>query len=141
MQETRGNDSIPGSRRSPGRGNGNSLQYFCLGNSMGRSLEGYSPWVHKELDLTERLSTHLTLEAVILSNTEVVTYKWSFLLASRNYSNIFWLLFIHSFKYWLNTGSLKIPLLKNVFIIYEYKMSFFLQGFYSIRGRTPINKH
>ena len=56
---------------------------------MGRSLEGYSPWGHKELDLTERLSTHLTLEAVILSNTEVVTYKWSFLLASRNYSNIF----------------------------------------------------
>ena len=26
--------SIPGSRRSPGEGNGNSLQYFCLENSM-----------------------------------------------------------------------------------------------------------
>ena len=26
--------SIPGSRRSPGEGNGNSLQYSCLENSM-----------------------------------------------------------------------------------------------------------
>ena len=24
--------SIPGSERSPGKGNGNPLQYFCLGN-------------------------------------------------------------------------------------------------------------
>ena len=28
--------SIPGLGRSPGDGNGNSLQYFCLENSMGR---------------------------------------------------------------------------------------------------------
>ena len=28
--------SIPGSRRSPGEGNGNTLQYSCLGNPMGR---------------------------------------------------------------------------------------------------------
>ena len=28
--------SIPGSRRSPGDGNGNPLQYICLGNSMDR---------------------------------------------------------------------------------------------------------
>ena len=27
---------IPGSRRSPGEGNGNPLQYSCLENSMGR---------------------------------------------------------------------------------------------------------
>ena len=27
---------IPGSGRSPGEGNGNSLQYFCLGNPMDR---------------------------------------------------------------------------------------------------------
>ena len=27
---------IPGSRRSPGEGNGNSLQYSCLGNLMDR---------------------------------------------------------------------------------------------------------
>ena len=27
-------DSVPGSRRSPGEGNGNPLQYFCLENPM-----------------------------------------------------------------------------------------------------------
>ena len=36
--------SIPGTERSPGEGNGNPLQYFCLENPMDkRSLEGYSP--------------------------------------------------------------------------------------------------
>ena len=29
-------DSIPGSGRSPGEGNGNPLQDFCLGNPMDR---------------------------------------------------------------------------------------------------------
>ena len=47
---------IPGSERSPGRGNGNSLQYSCLGKSHGqRSLVGYSLWGHKELDMTEHI--------------------------------------------------------------------------------------
>ena len=32
--------SIPGSGRSPGEGNGNSLQYSCLGNSMDRVAGG-----------------------------------------------------------------------------------------------------
>ena len=39
---------IPGSGRSPVGGNGNPLQYFCLGNSM-----DYSPKSWKELDTTE----------------------------------------------------------------------------------------
>ena len=42
--------SIPGSGRSPGQGNGNPLQYSCLENFMDR---GYSPWGHKESDMTE----------------------------------------------------------------------------------------
>ena len=29
---------IPGSSRSPGEGNGNPLQYSCLGNPMGRGV-------------------------------------------------------------------------------------------------------
>ena len=29
-------DSIPGSGKSPGKGNGNTPQYSCLGNSMDR---------------------------------------------------------------------------------------------------------
>ena len=36
--------SIPGSERSPEDGNGNPLQYSCLGKSHGqRNLVGYSP--------------------------------------------------------------------------------------------------
>ena len=34
---------IAGSGRSPGGGNGNSLQYSCLDSSMDRGLVGYSP--------------------------------------------------------------------------------------------------
>ena len=52
MQETQG--LIPGWERSPGVGNGNLIQYFCLENSMGkRSLVGYSPWGHEESDTIE----------------------------------------------------------------------------------------
>ena len=44
--------SIPGSGRFPGEGNGNPLEYSCLGNPMDiRSLVDYSPWSHKELDM------------------------------------------------------------------------------------------
>ena len=51
--------SIPGLGRSLGRGHGNPPQYSCLENPHGqKSLEGYSPWGHKESDTTERLSTH-----------------------------------------------------------------------------------
>ena len=35
------------------------LQYSCLENPHGlKSLAGYSPWGHKDLGMTERLSTH-----------------------------------------------------------------------------------
>ena len=54
--DVRDTDSIPGSGRSPGEGNGNLLQYYCLENSMDRrSLAGYSPRTHKELDATEHV--------------------------------------------------------------------------------------
>ena len=52
--------SIPGLGRSPGAGSGYPLQYSCLESSMDiRSLAGYSPWGHKELDTTERLTLAL----------------------------------------------------------------------------------
>ena len=44
--------SIPGLGRSPGDGNGNPLQYSCLGNSMDLGGGGYCPWGHKELDMS-----------------------------------------------------------------------------------------
>ena len=38
--------------RSSGGGNGNPLQYSCLGKPIGTmSLESYSPWGHKESDM------------------------------------------------------------------------------------------
>ena len=52
--------SIPGLGRSPGVGNGNTLQYSCLEESHGqRSLVGYSLWGRKESDTTERLHVHI----------------------------------------------------------------------------------
>ena len=43
----------------PGEGNGNPLQNPCLENPHGHmSLAGYSPWGHKESDMTESLSMH-----------------------------------------------------------------------------------
>ena len=36
----------------PGEGSGNSLRYSYLGNSIERSLMGYSPWSHEESDMT-----------------------------------------------------------------------------------------
>ena len=48
---------IPGSGRSHGGGHGNPLKYSFLKNPHGqRSLLGYSPWGHKELDTTEQLT-------------------------------------------------------------------------------------
>ena len=40
---------IPELGRFPGEGNGNPLQYPCLGNPMKRRLAGCSPWSHRRL--------------------------------------------------------------------------------------------
>ena len=46
--------SNAGLGRSPGRGHDNPLQYSCLEDLHGqRSLVGYSPGSHKELNTTE----------------------------------------------------------------------------------------
>ena len=50
---TRDTGSIPGLRRTPGEGNGNPLQYSCLGNFMVRGA--WRATVHgvaKESDMT-----------------------------------------------------------------------------------------
>ena len=44
---------IPGSRRSPGGGNGNPLQYSCLENPMDSEPGGLQPWSSKESDMAE----------------------------------------------------------------------------------------
>ena len=50
--------SIPGSGRSPGWRHGNPFQYSCWENPHGQRRQvGNNSWGHKELDMTERLST------------------------------------------------------------------------------------
>ena len=46
--------SISGLERSPGEGNGYSIEFYCLENSMGRGA--YSSWGLKELDTTKHLT-------------------------------------------------------------------------------------
>ena len=55
---------IPGSGRSPGERNSYSLQYSCLESPVRelKSLVGYSPWGHKESDMTEELILFLKNE-------------------------------------------------------------------------------
>ena len=74
---------IPGSGGPPGEGNGNPLQHSCLENPHGqRSLAGYSPWGHKQLDPTEGVCTRtvagsappqitlLAINCMFLGNTD-----------------------------------------------------------------------
>ena len=64
-------DSIPGSGRSPGGGNGNPLQHSCLGNAMDRRAgQGYSPWgckrVRQDLATKQQQTTDVSRENWLL---------------------------------------------------------------------------
>ena len=62
--------SIPGSGICPGEGNGNPTLVFLPGESPGqRSLEGYSPWGHKEWDTSEQLNTSLVQFTSVLRSS------------------------------------------------------------------------
>ena len=51
--------SIPGSRTTPGEGNGNPLQYSCLGNPMDRGAWWATVYgVTKGLDMTYQLNNN-----------------------------------------------------------------------------------
>ena len=66
---------IPRLRRSPGKGKGYPLQYPGLENSI-----EYSPWGHKELDLTEPLSLSFTLK-LEKNYRRKIKYSWASLIA------------------------------------------------------------
>ena len=69
--------SITGSGRSPGEGNGNPLQYSCWEFQGQRSLTGYSPWVLKDLDMTEQLTyTHTHTHIHTHTHMHTHTINW-----------------------------------------------------------------
>ena len=55
--------SIPGSGRSPGEGNGNTLQYFCLENSMDRGA--WCATVHGVAKSWTRLNNFFLITIII----------------------------------------------------------------------------
>ena len=57
---------IPGSGRSPGEGNGNPLEYSCLGNSMDGGT--WWPTVHRVAKSRTRLSNFTSLHFNLLDN-------------------------------------------------------------------------
>ena len=58
MQETQKMQAQSEQRRSPGEGNGNSLQYSCLGVGDGQGgLVCCDSWGRKESDMTEHACT------------------------------------------------------------------------------------
>ena len=79
-EDTRDAGLIPGSGRSPGRGNGNPLLAweipFMPGKFHGqRSLVGHSPWGRKESDKTEHAHTQRLFKLRILIKSEA-TLTW-----------------------------------------------------------------
>ena len=65
---------IPGSGRSPGRGNGNPLQYSCLENSMDRGAwRATVQGVTIELDMTKHTHTDTGVQSGGSSHTPHTT--------------------------------------------------------------------
>ena len=73
---------IPGWGRSAGERNGYLLQYSGLKNSMDRSLVGYSPWGHKELDMDRATNTftftNTTPHPMIVLNHHIHQHRVTF---------------------------------------------------------------
>ena len=74
MQET-DTGPIPGSGRSPGKGNGNPLQYSCLGNSMDRGA--WQATVHGvaegQTQLSTAIATYICISESLFYTTEINT--------------------------------------------------------------------
>jgi hypothetical protein len=77
---------VPRLGRPPGEGNSNPVQYSFLENPHGqRSLANYSPWGHKESDMTERLThthTQLIYNIMLVSSvqqSDLVTHMYVYI--------------------------------------------------------------
>ena len=79
--------SILGSGSSSGEGIGYPLQYSCLENLHGqRSLAGYSPWGHKELNMTEQLSTAQQHMCIYIQVYMLCVYTY-FIVLKKKYTH------------------------------------------------------
>ena len=70
---------FPGSERSPGEGNGNTLQYSCLENPMDRGVSWATVYRVTELDMTERL-THT--QNLIMAAGSILSWRLHFTTVS-----------------------------------------------------------
>ena len=62
--------SIPGSGRSLGEGNGNSFSILSWKISRQRSLVGYGPWGHRELDMADQLNSNNNIQYLCKESRE-----------------------------------------------------------------------
>ena len=85
--------------RSPGEGNGNPLHYSCWKIPWTGSLAGYSPWGHKELGPTERITLSLSLclaklGSQFLPNKDYIHYICWIIKKAREFQKNIYLCFI-----------------------------------------------
>ena len=81
--------SIPGSGRSPGEGNGYPLQYSCLENPMGWSLEGTVHSVTKSRTWLKLLSAHIAhIYLIIRFYIRISLYNSSLNIYIHTYTQI-----------------------------------------------------
>ena len=84
---------IPGPGRSPGEGNGNPLQYYCLGNPMERGawwaiIHG----VTKELDMTSTTKQQQQQNAFYYFNEATVPMSFKELSIIYDFISLHWFL-------------------------------------------------
>ena len=86
MQQTQDTGSVPGSRRSPGVGNGNPLEYAGLENFMNRRDWWATVHGRKESDTIEQLSIHThariysSPKETIMAQEEKIHYQYMIVL-------------------------------------------------------------
>ena len=103
--------SILGLGRSPRGGHGIPLQYSCLENPTDRSLVGYSPWGHEELDTTEALSTQGSNPGLLRCGQVVYLQSHQGSPVADLPSNVFFIIFflLFLFSVWERPDSHNLP--------------------------------
>ena len=116
-----GSISKPG--RFPGEGNGNSLQYSCLENSMDRgALWATVHGNHKELDTTELLSTHTSILTRIIKELSTNMHNTLISFPERYLQNLLSSPKLLSFKGTFQGKCLKFMLSIAVIFLQEFQV-------------------